>query len=89
MQYNFFQWLRDGVRQSVLLGVSDAVEAIGVPHDANESNEKLQRTLGISVLNENVARLSGEATSSATKRSTATPRRLGKSLKDLGTVNPS
>ena len=88
MQYNFFQWLRDGVRQSVLLGVSDAVEAIGVPHDANESNEKLQRTLGISALNENVARLSGEAAGSVTKRSAGTTRRLGKSLKDLGTVNP-
>ncbi|HEV7279678.1 MAG TPA: hypothetical protein VGN57_05645 [Pirellulaceae bacterium] len=89
MQYNFFQWLRDGVRQSVLLGVSDAVEAIGVPHDANESNEKLQRTLGIAARNENVARLSAEAPGAVTKRSTGTTRRLGKSLKDLGTVNPS
>lgn len=89
MQYNFFQWLRDGVRQSVLLGVSDAVEAIGVPHDANESSEKLQRTLGISALNENVARLSGDASGPATKRSAGTTRRLGKSLKDLGTVSPS
>ena len=49
----------------------------------------LQRTLGISASNENVARLSGEAPGAVTKRATGGTRRLGKSLKDLGTVNPS
>ena len=33
---NFFEWLRDGVRQSVLLGVSDAIEQIGTPADSEE-----------------------------------------------------
>lgn len=89
MQYNFFQWLRDGVRQAVLLGVSDAVETIGTPHNADETNEKLQRTLGITSMNESVARLGGEASGAVTKRSTGGARRLGKSLKDLGTANPS
>ena len=28
---NFFTWIRDGVRQSVLLGVSDAIETLGTP----------------------------------------------------------
>lgn len=31
--FNFFQWIRDGVRQSVLMGVADAVEQIGSPED--------------------------------------------------------
>ena len=89
MQYNFFNWLREGVRQAVLLGVSDAVETIGTPHDATETNERLQRTLGISVQNEQVARLGVDSGSAPAKRSTGGTRRLGKSLKDLGTVNPS
>jgi hypothetical protein len=28
---NFFEWIRGGVRQAVLLGVSDAVDQIGTP----------------------------------------------------------
>ena len=36
MNVNFFEWLRDGVRQSVLLGVSDAIEQIGTPADSDE-----------------------------------------------------
>ena len=31
MDFNFFNWIRDGVKKSVLLGVSDAVDEIGVP----------------------------------------------------------
>ena len=29
MNFNLFLWIREGVKQSVLLGVSDAIEAIG------------------------------------------------------------
>ena len=36
MNVNFFEWLRDGVRQSVLLGVSDAIEQIGTPADSDQ-----------------------------------------------------
>ena len=36
MNVNFFEWLRDGVRQSVLLGVSDAIEQIGTPADSDD-----------------------------------------------------
>lgn len=31
MQFNVFDWIRDGVKRSVILGVSDAMEAIGSP----------------------------------------------------------
>ena len=31
MQFNLFDWIREGVSRSVILGVSDAMEAIGSP----------------------------------------------------------
>jgi len=73
MNVNFFEWLRDGVRQSVLLGVSDAVEQIGSPADADD-------------LHPNVAAMLG-AEPAKTKRSRSnnsnSRKRLGKSLKDM------
>lgn len=32
--FNLFQWIRNGVRQSVLQGVADAVDTIGTPDDS-------------------------------------------------------
>ena len=39
--FNFFTWIREGVKQSVLLGVSDAVEHMGTPHEGDEAAQKL------------------------------------------------
>ena len=70
MNVNFFEWLRDGVRQSVLLGVSDAIEQIGTPADSDE-------------LHPNVAALlQGEGTKRKTAKSGGR-KRLGKSLKEM------
>ncbi len=41
MSFNFFNWVRDGVRQSVLLGVSDAVTHLGTPHDGDDVQQRL------------------------------------------------
>ena len=77
MNMNFFQWLRDGVRQSVLMGVSDAVEQIGVPENSGDAQPTLAALLG------------NEGTTTATTKSrkkpstTASRKRLGKSLKDM------
>lgn len=71
MDFNFFGWLRDGVRRSVLLGVSDAVEEIGSPEGTDEPGfvfESLQ--LGAKNATKKVAGKS-------------TRKRLGKSLKDI------
>ena len=38
---NFFSWIRDGVRQSVLLGVSDAVSDIGTPIEGDDIGQRL------------------------------------------------
>ncbi len=74
MNVNFFEWLRDGVRQSVLLGVSDAIEQIGTPADAED-------------LHPNVAAMLQGDGAPKTKRvganNSGNRKRLGRSLKDL------
>lgn len=46
MQLNLFTWIREGVRQSVLLGVSDAVESLGTPaHDTNNFHQNLGKLI--------------------------------------------
>jgi hypothetical protein len=38
---NFFNWIRDGVRSAVLLGVSDAVNDIGTPAQGDDIGRRL------------------------------------------------
>jgi len=72
MNVNFFEWLRDGVRQSVLLGVSDAIEQIGTPAETDK-------------LHPNVAALiTGEQPKQKSSRGGGR-KRLGKSPKDMET----
>ena len=40
MNFSFFEWIRQGVKQSVLLGVSDAAEIVGNEKDVEELNER-------------------------------------------------
>ena len=42
---NFFTWIRDGVRQAVLMGVSDAVGDIGTPVEGDDISQRLLQTL--------------------------------------------
>ena len=41
MSFNLFDWLRSGVRDSVLLGVTDAVQTMGMPHDESSKDKIL------------------------------------------------
>jgi hypothetical protein len=78
-----FHWIREGVKQSVLLGVSDAVEVIGTPEDTSPyhpalqafAKVPLQRMEGASANPSLAPRLAGEPNASR--------KRLGKSLKDI------
>lgn len=75
MDMNFFSWLRNGVKQSVLLGVSDAIEDLGTPENTDN-------------LHPNVAALLRGESSTATKRVSSGAKaggrkRLGRSLKDI------
>ncbi len=67
MDFNFFNWIRDGVKKSVLLGVSDAVDEIGVPEGDTAFHERIQSIVAV------------EEKKPGAKRQ----RRLGRSLKDL------
>ncbi len=70
MNVNFFEWLRDGVRQSVLLGVSDAIEQIGTPADSDELHPNVAALLQGEPVKRNQTKSGGR-------------KRLGKSLKEM------
>ncbi len=72
MDFNLFTWIRQGVRQSVLLGVSDAIEQIGTP-EGDELSPKLSEAI-------NQSRIAQKSAGGPKRK------RLGKSLKDLGTT---
>lgn len=80
---NFFGWIRDGVRQSVLLGVSDAIDQLGTPAAAEELHPDVAAFLqngSSSVATAAVPKLAAGQRSGQNGR-----KRLGRSLKDLGT----
>jgi hypothetical protein len=88
-QTGLFGWIRDGVRQSVLMGVSDAMEVLGTPKDPSQLHPALQsmasKTLESVAASEQSlescpARVVGERSPQR--------KRLGRSLKDLS-PNPS
>ncbi len=76
---NFFGWIRDGVRQSVLLGVSDAVEQLGTPAQAEEIHPSVAGLLQLDHAAPSSPKLPGNPSSAAKSR-----KRLGRSLKDIG-----
>jgi len=79
---NLFTWIRDGVRQSVLLGVSDAVEQLGTPAAADELHPSVAGFL----------RTGQETAPKLTQskgRGGGGRKRLGKSLKEIGSENES
>ena len=78
MGFNFFDWLRKGVEDSVLLGVSDAVNTMGMP-PTNESKDKilgyLQKDPQVSApARKTIASVSGGQ------------RKLGRSISDIHAV---
>ncbi|MCO6455340.1 MAG: hypothetical protein J5I93_08565 [Pirellulaceae bacterium] len=78
---NFFTWIREGVKQSVLLGVTDAIEHLGEPADGDPSRQKL-----LAFLREGAAPALPDVPERARK---GQPRRLGRSLRDLETDPPA
>ncbi len=74
MQFNVFQWIREGVRRSVIAGVADAVDSIGTPME----DDAIKGHLG--------QMMEGTATVGASRTAIASNKRkrLGRSLKELG-----
>lgn len=82
-----FNWIREGVRQSVLLGVSDALESIGSP----DSSDKLHPAL-LSLNSDRssaVLETSDSVVGKRTGGTTSPKKRLGRSLKDIEPVSKS
>lgn len=87
-----FQWIRNGVRQSVLQGVSDALETIGTPDDAGKLHPALlsfsNSPIGAPGIGQTVeadgtsALRTGQGASNSRKR-------LGRSLKDIEQTKPA
>ena len=72
---NFFNWIREGVRQAVLYGVSDAVGDIGTPPDGEDVRNRLLE----------VIRTAPDQTDQANSALAVQPKRkrLGRSLSDI------
>lgn len=75
MNFNLFTWIREGVKQSVLLGVTDALDSIGTPEHGEDPRPKLLDFVRAGSLPALGPR--GE------EKSSVKPRRLGRTLKDL------
>jgi hypothetical protein len=83
-QPGLFGWIRDGVRQSVLMGVSDAMEVLGTPKEPEQMHPALQ-SLAATTL-ERIAATEQSIDASATRtvnERSPQRKRLGRSLKDL------
>ena len=72
---NFFTWIRDGVRQAVLPGVSDAVGDIGQPPESDDVRQYLLEAM----------RSGGpdKSAGTATLPIQARRKKLGRSLNDI------
>ncbi|MFO0905136.1 MAG: hypothetical protein U0939_19170 [Pirellulales bacterium] len=71
--FNVFSWIREGVKQSVLLGVSDALEQIGTAPDGEEAKPRIL----------DLARRSDLLVAADVPKGEAKPKRLGRSLRDM------
>lgn len=81
---NFFTWLRDGVRQSVLLGVSDAIETLGTPAATDELHPSVA---GLLKVDKGVESGPAPMLTQGNNRQNngGNRKRLGRSLKDIET----
>ncbi|MDR2762401.1 MAG: hypothetical protein LBB88_07365 [Planctomycetaceae bacterium] len=82
MDFNFFEWIRSGVKQSVLMGVSDAVKIMGTPQDEKTAKEKIMgflQTESNSNDEINKRRITSTISTTSTKK-------LGRSITDIQTA---
>jgi len=81
MDFNFFNWIRDGVKRSVLMGVTDAVETMGMPPEEEASKDRILSFLQSDEPKKIAAapasrRLTGGSSASS-------PKKLGRSLGEI------
>lgn len=83
-----FGWIRDGVKQSVLMGVSDAMEVIGTPNDPGQMHPALQ-SMASSAMPRVAAANLNEPSSPRGNDAPKQRKRLGRSLKDISPAAPT
>jgi len=81
MSFNFFDWVRDGVKNSVLHGVNDAVHAMGMPPEDSSKDKVLGWLKNNADAEAPVRRVAGTAPAGTKK--------LGRSLSDIATKEAS
>lgn len=77
MGFDFFTWIREGVRQSVLMGVADACESLGSPQNGERMDQRITAYLQDGEVQAPVRRIAGSGT--------ATRRKLGRGLTQVET----
>jgi len=82
MSFNFFDWVRNGVKDSVLLGVNDAVNTMGMPPEESNKDKILGFLKNNTDSESGVRRISNGSTSSGGKK-------LGRSLTDIAAKEAS
>jgi hypothetical protein len=85
MNFNFFEWMREGVKRAVLMGVTDAVATMGAPADDKTAKDKIMGFLQSDSPEDNIAkrRIASTVTSTASTSS----RKLGRSITELNTAS--
>jgi hypothetical protein len=78
-----FNWIRDGVKQSVLLGVSDAIDTIGSPDENRSLNPAMLSFAKQPLAMQAEARIDEPAQRKIPGASGR--KRLGRSLSDIAT----
>jgi len=78
MNFNFFDWIRQGVKQSVLLGVSDAVGHLGTPREGDDVSQRL-----LSFIQDSPAAPPARQIGAAPKH-----KKLGRTLEQIQAVAP-
>ena len=79
MNFNFFEWFRNAIKRAFLLGVSDAVETLGLPHDEEASKDKILPFLQ----SEEPQKLSSTPPSRRLTGGSSSPRKLGRSIAEI------
>jgi hypothetical protein len=82
MSFNFFDWVRDGVKNSVLHGVNDAVQAMGMPPEDNSKDKVLGWLKNNADAETPVRRVTSGTAPTGVKK-------LGRSLSELATQEAS
>jgi hypothetical protein len=82
---SFFEWVREGVRQAVVLGIADAVEDVGTRNREEDFGPALAQSLRERLAVRREPTVLETSTAPLTATATAAPgrRRLGRSLEGL------